>query len=581
MKKIREWYENLSFRRRVFVSHLMVSLIPVIILGAFSYVQTRNLLIEREKRVIQETLRRSVGNLEADLTAYENVMNNLVWDTSLKEALRRQYTNNYEMFLAYRDVIDPSLFQMTSLNPKISGITIYSSNPSLYPHGMALRKISEYQDIPEAVQDYRMHWGMNKEGGVSLVCGVYSEHGTDKNIVSIRLNSDALFSWMTEVFAEDYGILLADETGETVFRYDTFQNQKILLPMPEHEKEKRLDIRYQEESNRRQYVLNGETVDLNGWTMYLYRPVQVVSSAAFRITFVILAVILLCMLIILAASATLTGTVVRPLKELISDIDRIEAGDLSVEARSGPADEIGLLMMRFGGMVKRLNYMINEVYKSQIAQQSYELKALQAQINPHFLYNSLSLINWKAIIAGQDEISEMTQLLSTFYRTTLNKGKNIILVSREWDNISSYARIQNLLHSGKLNIHMELQEDMKECRMLNLLLQPLVENAIVHGLDLKNGAEEKRLDIRGRREDGRLIFEVEDNGCGMSREVMEGILSASSKGYGVQNVHHRIQLYYGNGYGLSYQSTVGKGTCAVLTIPDHVKPEHEENDQKK
>lgn len=101
-------------------------------------------------------------------------------------------------------------------------------------------------------------------------------------------------------------------------------------------------------------------------------------------------------------------------------------------------------------MVDRLNYMVNENYKSRIAQKEYEMKALQAQINPHFLYNSLSLINWKAIMAGQEEISQMAQLLSTFYRTTLNKGKNITTVKGEWDNTCSYVQIQNLMHSGKM-----------------------------------------------------------------------------------------------------------------------------------
>ena len=151
----------------------------------------------------------------------------------------------------------------------------------------------------------------------------------------------------------------------------------------------------------------------------------------------------------------------------------------------------------------------------------------------------------------------MSQLLSTFYRTTLNKGKNITRVKSEWDNTCSYARIQNLLHSGRLSLKMELEPGIEEYEILNLLLQPLVENAIVHGLDHKTDGGEKILEVSGREEEGRLVFVVRDNGCGIQEEELDGILTAESKGYGVQNVHNRIQLYYGTDYGLAFESCQG------------------------
>ncbi|HIT65340.1 MAG TPA: histidine kinase, partial [Candidatus Ventrimonas merdavium] len=189
------------------------------------------------------------------------------------------------------------------------------------------------------------------------------------------------------------------------------------------------------------------------------------------------------------------------------------------------------------------------------------------QINPHFLYNSLSLINWKAIMAGQEEIGEMARLLSVFYRTTLNKGKNVIDVKGEWDNTCSYIRIQNMMHSQKLTVRTQIDEGMFSYQMLNLLLQPLVENAIAHGLDHKTGEGERILEVTGREEETDLVFTVSDNGCGIPLESLSEILTAESKGYGVQNVHHRIQLFYGNAYGLSYESQPGVGTRVTVRIP--------------
>lgn len=161
----------------------------------------------------------------------------------------------------------------------------------------------------------------------------------------------------------------------------------------------------------------------------------------------------------------------------------------------------------------------------------------------------------------------MAQLLSTFYRTTLNKGKNITTVKGECDNTCSYVRIQNMLHSGKIDTVLEIEPEIMDCEILNLLLQPLVENAIVHGLDHKEGTERKKLSVTGKADSGCLIFEVCDNGCGIPEGEAETVLNAHSKGYGLRNVNHRIQLYYGAEYGLSIASRPNEGTRVSLRIP--------------
>ena len=315
------------------------------------------------------------------------------------------------------------------------------------------------------------------------------------------------------------------------------------------------------------YVVKEAQIKLCKWRIVLYRPIGVVSRSANSITVLVLLVIMLCAVLIILASSLLSKSVVRPLGRLLHNVEQVEAGNLTVEIREEASDEIGHLILSFQRMVKQLDHMISEVYQSKITQQEYEMKALQAQINPHFLYNSLSLINWKAIIAEQEEISEMAQLLSTFYRTTLNKGKNVTTVKGEWDNTCSYIRIQRMMHSGKFEADMEIEDSVLEYEMLNLLLQPLVENAIIHGLDHKESAGLKKLTVRGRREKDMIVFEIRDNGSGMTEDVVCNILTAETKGYGVQNVHHRIQLYYGEKYGLVYESEKNAGTCVRLTIP--------------
>ena len=555
-ERIRQWYRNLVFRKRVLYSHLAVSLIPVIILGAFCYIQTRNLLINREKEVLRETLEQSVITLDSTLDAYKNVMDNLTWDAKIKEALAVRYENNFQMYLAYRDIIDPILFRIRSLNPKISHLTIYSSNATLFSHGDYLKTIEDIADLPEETKDYQIHWKGTDNGRLELYCEIYPDTTADRNVVWIDVDYNATFVFLKSLFGDDYGVKIADEAGGTVFSWSSIDG----IAAAE-------ELCFETETACRDYVMEKKELSVNGWTMWLYRPLKTVSQSASTIPVLIGMVVIFCMALILLAGLLLTKSVVSPLGELIRNIDQIQEGHLSVEVEGGTRDEIGHLITRFGKMMERLDHMVNEVYKSKILQQQYEMKALQAQINPHFLYNSLSLINWKAIMAGQEEIGEMARLLSVFYRTTLNKGKNVIDVKGEWDNTCSYIRIQNMMHSQKLTVRTQIDEGMFSYQMLNLLLQPLVENAIAHGLDHKTGEGERILEVTGREEETDLVFTVSDNGCGIPLESLSEILTAESKGYGVQNVHHRIQLFYGNAYGLSYESQPGVGTRVTVRIP--------------
>ncbi|MCC8059484.1 MAG: sensor histidine kinase [Clostridiales bacterium] len=567
------WYENSSFRKKVLYSFLLVSLVPVTVLGAFSYIQTRNILVRREKEVVQETLKQSVLSLGYTLNAYKNIMDNITWDSTIRQALIQRYSDNYEMYLAYRDVIDPTFFRITNLNPLVRQITVYSENPTLNPHGNALRPMEE---IPVTFDDYdyQIHWVFRENESLDMYCRIYTEGyeedyregGREKNIVYLSLDYGGTFSGLSSLFGEDYGVLVLDEEGSTVFSCDTFG---------ESGEEYRLMAADVWDGKGSGYVLQQENLPVNGWTVYLYRPLAVISASAMSIPFLVAVMVMICVAVVLVASFALTDNVVRRLEKLIKYIDAVEAGDLTAAVADGGKDEIGVLMRRFGEMVERLNHMVKEVYESRIAQQQYEVRALQAQINPHFLYNSLSLINWKAIMAGEEEISEMTQLLSTFYRTTLNKGKNVTRVKDEWDNTCSYARIQNMLHSGKINMRMEIDETILEYEILNLLLQPLVENAVVHGLDHRTEPGEKCLCVRGKQTETDLVFTVEDNGCGIAAKVLESILTIDSNGYGIQNVHHRVQLYYGEQYGLMYESREGEGTRATLRVPKRMRQQEE------
>ena len=510
--------------------------------------------------MLAETLNQNVAVFNGNLNLYENYMDNLMWNDSLRQALGQDYTSNIERYLAYRDVIDPLILNMKNMDSTIKRITIYSTNDTLYAHGQNFLPMDLIKINLNDVKDYRLHWYVDpKERKIDMYQNMYMRNQGQQNVVNIELDYNKVFANMTMLYSDDYAVVIKDMDGKIKFSFSLGQNFDELESSFINSEKKVL--------SSKNYVVKEATLEPIEWKVSLYRPLDIIVDSAKSITVLVVLVVIFCFCIIFIGSMVLTKSVVSPVNELVKNINTIEIDYMSVDVYNESEDEIGHLFKSFKRMVERLDCMINEVYQSKILQQEYEMKALQAQINPHFLYNSLSLINWKAIMSDQKEISEMAQLLSVFYRTTLNKGKNITTVKGEWDNTCSYIKIQKMMHSGKFETHVSIEEEILEYEMLNLLLQPLVENAIVHGLDHKQTEGVKSLWVTGKAEQDTLVFTVYDNGCGMTEDIIKNILTIETKGYGVQNVYHRIQLYYGEMYGLHYESKIDEGTKVTLTIP--------------
>lgn len=234
-------------------------------------------------------------------------------------------------------------------------------------------------------------------------------------------------------------------------------------------------------------------------------------------------------------------------------------GNFNLELNHNDSDEIGIVAKSLQTMCDRLNEMINRVYKAELEKKAMELKALQAMINPHFLYNCLSSIKWKAIRTGNDEISDLTGLLAKFYRTSLNGGKQITTVGSELENVKSYVELQRMTHENSFDAEYEFDETLLGYSMPNFLLQPIVENAIEHGINYQEEIDGKgRLIVRLEEEDSHLIFSILNNGPRVELERLEEILNTPGKGYGIYNIEERIRIYYGAGCGV-YASVTEDG----------------------
>lgn len=558
---IRKAFADLSFRKKCLAACLLVSMIPLILLGAFCYRQMRSALLDREKTILEDTLIRESDMLNEKLNRYVQGMHYVCWNNNLNLQLNQQFDTVSEMYLFYRDTLDPLLSSIKALNPEIYNVTLYT-DVQINPHGSYLRPLTDVEAqawFPVVCRDYQDHWILSPETKtLSLACRIYNMPDGKTAIVKMDFTFDATFSSMRLLYDHAYGIMLSNTDGDTICSYHTEDMEgKTLTHSQLHA----------QTPGDGEYVTASVSGIGDGWALCLYRPLDTLLAPTHNMIFLIWVIILLCLLLVGVASFLLSVGIVRPLESLTAQMKQVEQGVLVGRADYESKDEIGSLTKAFNHMVKRLNSLIGQLIQEKVLQKEYEMRALQAQINPHFLYNSLSLINSKAILADQQEISQMAQFLSTFYRTTLNKGKSITFVRDELENIRSYVNIQLLMHNQSFRVVYEINEEILGFTMPNLLLQPLVENAIQHGLDCLESGKEGVLRILGQQEGDTILFRVCDNGPGIPPDKAETILHISDhSGYGVPNVHQRVQLLFGPEYGLSYESSP-QGTTATLRLP--------------
>jgi two-component system, sensor histidine kinase YesM len=278
-------------------------------------------------------------------------------------------------------------------------------------------------------------------------------------------------------------------------------------------------------------------------------------------------------LIALILSLFFTSSITRPIIKLQSLMKQAEEGDLDVRFRSPATDEIGKLGHSFNAMIEELKKLIDLVYKEQQNKREAELRILQEQIKPHFLYNTLDTIQWMAQAHGADDIMTIVGALTTMFRLGLSKGREIISLEEEIGHIRSYLIIQSARYPDKFRYEIEASGSLLKLRVLRLIMQPLVENAIYHGIKEKRGPG--TILIKAEKTDGRLVLSVRDSGIGMSGEKLaeiEAILASPSRrpeesGYGIYNVNERIRLSFGKEFGLRFESVHGEGTTAYVDHP--------------
>lgn len=310
------------------------------------------------------------------------------------------------------------------------------------------------------------------------------------------------------------------------------------------------------------------------WVMTTVIPISNIIKESQPLTISLLIMLIFIFMVSCLFFYYLSNSITRRIAILAKQMKSIHTGHLKRLKPSSTHDEIGSLIDTYNYMVNEIDDLVESQYQSGINLKTAELKALQAQINPHFLYNTLEMINWYAWNNYPDKITRTVDLLSKFYKLSLNKGKDIYSIGDELNLVLNFFELQNMRFGNRLSLTYQVPEGLLQFTILKITLQPIIENAIRHGI-LAKESKTGIITISAELNENTIVFKITDDGIGIDSEKLRQINngttasheSETGSSYGIKSVNERIKIYYGNQYGLHYESIVGTGTTVTLKIP--------------
>lgn len=557
--------KGMRLKSKLAMVYILAGFLPIVVILFVNYFQMRSVFKNQEKNTLYSFIKRSVLDLDDEFKKYAELAGLITNDENVNDILSTIYLDDNRINEKFDQSVAPSLDTFIYFHNEVSKITIYTDRIVDYKNKYLapieeLKKADWYENIADSRNN---NWiAGTDEKTIVLVRKMQSleENGITGYFYE-KINYDNVFEDLSENISDNYGICVSDRLGQNIYSYDTFtdKNKEYNLSLSEITK------KYPDKN--KDYFIVKKTIPETGWNVWLYKPEKLMGTSIRQINIITFGGTLVCLVATFMCIRFTAIFVTTRIAKLQKAVARVEKEDFSYTLNTTSQDEIGELITSFSKMERKLNYLINEVYKSRIKEKEYEMKALQAQINPHFLYNTLSLINWKAIEAGKRDISKITLALSAFYRTSLNKGNNITHISGEIENMRSYLSIQLMLHDDGFDVTEDIDDSILEYTCPNLILQPLIENAIDHGIDVMPEDRRGVISVICKDMDTYIQFVIKDNGIGMTKEQTVKILTKDSKGYGVRNVNERLKLCYGEEYPMIIKSKENTGTEVIITIP--------------
>lgn len=572
--RLRTFYRNLQIKHKLFTVHFLIVLIVCSVSLAALQVGLKiydNLLYRESAQV----LNLSTIGIENEIKKVESFSYYIISNPVIQRDLERIKTaalSQYE-----RSLIENELVQLLwglRFEKNILSVNIIDAYGNQYSGGSQIPEPTVSDIIPKAVAGQGvMVIGERLADDSSLICARQIRAIRDLSLESlgtllIRINIDQLVEQYTSGQGSfDVNLLIL--SGEVPIYYrDQFSKQVG------NDLQFKGDNGYflKKIAGRNLFVAFNKST-FTGWTYINIIPYNSIFQRIILLRGIMLLIFGLLFITTIYLSMRLARSLTRPIEELTLKMKRVENGEFEMAdeewAVSQRTDEVGILQKDFAMMVQKIDTLIKEDYTKEILIKDAQLKALQAQINPHFLYNTLDSINWLAKLNGQREIAVMVESLGNLLRSAISGKEPIITLAEEVRLLQDYLTIQKMRFGDRLRYQLDIDGEWLGLKVPKLILQPLVENSINYGLE--NTLAECRITVKAVSDADCLKITVTDNGPGIPEEVLEKLAQGDFKpkgsGLGLQNIDHRLKLIFGEEFGLGISSEPGKGTTVLVRIP--------------
>ncbi len=595
-KKISEFFSLNSIRGKIllpFLALVIVCFLAIYLIVDFIFTQT---MVSVGNDATVQAINQVNINAENQLKNTENIINLICENSQVTDFFRSEPDRSIDDRNIRKANIRSFLANIIQTNSSIYGISLINKYDDLLSNEM-------YRVMDDMLIDEDWYKNAVEQPDQVLIIG----HPTNRNLSYYKnISADVIISEMKAVLdystGEVLGVVLIDlkqqvfeemqksvKLGQAGFTFIMDENGDVIYS----------PVNYIVPRIRSEWFSNSSSPILNKYIsgqlyQFIYSTSQYTKwktvgvfslneqlQQVVNVRYYIIIVVTVMSILVIIVSVLLSSSVVRPIRKLRYLMKDAENGNLSVKFESKSVDEVAQLGNSFNAMLIKINDLIRMVYREQQHKRQAELITLQAQIKPHFLYNTFDTINWMALKYEADDIVQLVNSLTSLFRIGLSKGDEIIHVWEEIEHLRSYLIIQKIRYADLLDYEIIVPDEIRMLYVQKLILQPIVENAIYHGIkNKKNGG---KITITGAIDSNSLCFFIKDDGKGMTKEKTEELNKAIKRdnskklGYGLINVNERIKLSYGNGYGVSIESTENIGTVVTIKHPIIVELK-EEND---
>jgi two-component system sensor histidine kinase YesM len=586
------WFKKQLIRNKIIIVYMPVIIVPLFVLAFVSnHIFTQSIINKTSKNAIDESslIVMQMGEIISNAESCAKI---LTTDLNKIVPIDQTETANPMLENRYRTSIQNQISLSLLVFPNVDAAAFIDTQDRIYSSNYVMEKNHNAHSLNQMVEQLKSTSGGNRWFPMErrdFLTTDASEPVLTLGKKVIRVDTGDTLGYLILIIKESALSSIYDSIGQVqqknYFILDPNKNvissthkEMLLQPLQSSQENQML---YADQPITQiirladaQYLVTSVPYEHLNWHLASEIPIDILTADARKITWTISFISILCILTALLAAGMLSKIIAGPLIQLTQSMAKVKEGEFSLSSEVNTPDEIGFLYRSFNKMIRQIHELIQQVHAEQKQKREYELALIQAQIKPHFLYNSLDLIYVLITMNRNISARDATKALADFYRIALSGGKEIITLAEELKNVTDYLSIQKIRYSDIFEFILVVDEEIVLCEILKLTIQPLVENAIYHGLKTKGTMGKLR--IEGKKAGEHVILRIIDDGVGMEKEKTEKLLrgkddDSSRHSFGLHSVHERIKLHFGSGYGIKIKSSIGAGTEVEVNIPYRIR----------